>query len=118
LLAKAIAIIDDEVDLATLFREVLEMEGFKVCTFTDPLEAFDKLQKRTEEYAIVISDYEMPTMNGNELCNKLIRLNPKPKVILISAYDNVECNISKFTFLHKPIPIARLLKIVKETLAK
>ena len=47
------------------------------------------LRKRTEEYAIVISDYEMPTMNGNELCNKLISLNPKLKVILISAYDNV-----------------------------
>ena len=70
-------------------------EGFKVCTFTDPLEAFDRLQKRTEEYAIVISDYKMPTMNGNKRCNKLIRLNPKLKVILISAYDNVKCNISK-----------------------
>jgi DNA-binding NtrC family response regulator len=34
--AKAIAIIDDEVDLVNLFQEVLENNGFKVCVFTDP----------------------------------------------------------------------------------
>jgi DNA-binding NtrC family response regulator len=60
----------------------------------------------------------MPNLNGHELCTKRKQLNPQLEVILISAYDSIDCNTSKFTFLNKPISIAQLLKIVKETLAK
>ena len=42
------------------------MNGYKVCTFTDPTDALDKLQNQIENYALVISDYRMPAMNGNE----------------------------------------------------
>lgn len=39
-------------------------------------------------------------------------------IILMSAYESIEYDISKCTFLLKPIQIAKLLKTVKETLAK
>ena len=117
-MSKAIAIIDDEIDLITLFREALEMNGFQVNTFTDPFEAYNKLQRSLEEYSLVISDFRMPRMNGNELCTKLMSINSQLKVILMSAYHDVEYDKSKFTFISKPMPIAKLLKIVNETLAK
>jgi FixJ family two-component response regulator len=60
----------------------------------------------------------MPAMNGNDLCTKLMRLNPELKIILMSAYEDVQCDTSKFRFLNKPISITRLLKIVKENLLK
>jgi two-component SAPR family response regulator len=60
----------------------------------------------------------MPTMNGNELCTKLKNINPELQVILISAYEDVQCDKSKITFIRKPIPIAQLLKVVKETLTE
>ena len=44
--AKAIAIIDDEVDLVNLFHEALEKNGFKVCAFIDPVQAFTTLEKK------------------------------------------------------------------------
>ena len=56
ILSKAIAIIDDEIDLVTLFREILEMEGLQVCTFTDPVEDYNKLKHNLKEYSLVISD--------------------------------------------------------------
>jgi DNA-binding NtrC family response regulator len=117
-LSKAIAIIDDEIDLITLFREALEMNGFQVYTFTDPLEAYNTLQGSLEEYSLVLSDFRMPRMNGNELCTKLMSINSQLKVILMSAYPDVEYDKSKFTFISKPMPIAKLLKTVNETLAK
>jgi len=117
-LSKAIAIIDDEIDLVTLFREILENEGLQVCTFTDPVEAYNKLKHSLKEYSLVISDYKMPKMNGNELCTKLISINSQLKVILISAYQDVEYDKSRFTFIRKPMPISKLLKIVYETLTK
>lgn len=117
-MSKAIAIIDDEIDLVTLFREILENEGLHVCTFTDSVEAYNILKHTLKEYSLVISDYKMPKMNGNELCTKLISINSQLKVILMSAYQDVEYDRSRFTFIRKPMPISKLLKIVYETLAK
>ena len=45
---KAIAIIDDEADLVNLFQEILENNGFKVCTFTDPIQAYNTLEKKSK----------------------------------------------------------------------
>jgi DNA-binding NtrC family response regulator len=116
--AKAIAIIDDEADLVYLFQEALENNGFKVCTFTDPIQAYNLIQKNPNDFGLILSDYRMPVMNGNELCTKLMRINSKFKVILMSAYDNIEDDISKFTFMKKPTTIANLLQIVKNTIAE
>jgi two-component system phosphoglycerate transport system response regulator PgtA len=118
MLTKAIAIIDDELDLVNLYKEALEMNGYKVCTFTDPTDALDKLQNQLGNYALVISDYSMPAMNGNDLCTKLMNLNPKLKIIIISAFQDVECDNSKFILLNKPILISQLLKTVKENLTE
>jgi len=116
--AKAIAIIDDEADLVDLFQEILESDGFKVCAFTDPIEAYNHIQKYPNNYGLILSDYRMPVMNGIELCTKLMRINSEFKVILMSAYENIEDDISKFKFMRKPITIANLLQIVKNTLTE
>ncbi len=116
--AKAIAIIDDEADLVDLFQEILESDGFKVRAFTDPIQAYNHIQKNPNDYDLILSDYRMPVMNGNELCTKLMRINSEVKVILMSAYENIEDDISKFKFMRKPITIANLLQIVKNTIAE
>ena len=88
--AKAIAIIDDEVDLVNLFHEALKNNGFKVYSFTDSIEAFNYMKRNLNDYGLILSDYRLPSMNGNELCTKLISINPELKVILMSAYDNIK----------------------------
>ena len=69
--AKAIVIIDDEPDLVNLFREALESDGFKVCSFTDPIQANNHIQKNPDYYGLILSDYRMPVMNDMELWYKL-----------------------------------------------
>ncbi len=114
--AKTIAIIDDEVDVVNLFQEALEKNGFKVCAFTDPIQAFNTLEKKIQEYGLILSDFRMPNLNGHELCTKLILLNPELEVILMSAYDIMECDTSKFMIVKKPILIAQLLQIIRDNL--
>ncbi|HET7642991.1 MAG TPA: response regulator [Nitrososphaeraceae archaeon] len=116
--AKAIAIIDEEADLVNLFSEALKLNHFKVCGFTNPLEALNHIEKNPEQYGLVISDFKMPVMNGNELCTKLININPNFKVILMSAYADVKYDKERFLFVNKPIPIAQLLGLVKEQLSE
>ena len=115
--AKTIAIIDDEADLVDLFQEILESDGFKVCAYTDPIQAYNHIQKNPNDYGLILSDYRMSVMNGNELCTKLMRINSQFKVILMSAYENIE-DVSKFKFMRKLTTIANLLQIVKNTIAE
>ena len=118
MVTKAIAIIDDEVDLVELFQEALENNGFKVSTFIDPIQAFNTLEKIIQELGLILSDFRMPNLNGYELCTKLTQLNPELEVIIMSAYDTLECDTSRFTFIKKPILIAQLLQIVRNSLTK
>jgi DNA-binding NtrC family response regulator len=116
MLTKAIVVIDDEADLVNLFTEALKLNSFKVCAFTNPLEALNHIEKNPEDYGLVISDFKMPVMNGNELCTKLTNINPNLKVILMSAYPDIKYDKEKFLFVNKPIPITQLIKLAKETL--
>lgn len=115
---KSIAIIDDDIDITDLFKDILEDDGYTVVAFTDSIAALNHIQDNPEEFGLVISDYRMPQMNGYELCTKLIEFNPNLKVILISAYDLLERDNAKFTFLHKPISIAKLVSVVNEAISK
>ena len=47
--AKAISIIDDEVDLVNLFYEACKNNGFKVCRFTDSIEAFNYIKRNPND---------------------------------------------------------------------
>jgi DNA-binding NtrC family response regulator len=118
LLAKSIAIVDDDANIADLFKDVLEDDGYTVVTFYDSITALNYIHEKPKEFGLVISDYRMPKMNGYELCTKLIHLNSDLKVILISAYDVLERDNPTFTFLHKPISIAKLVSVVNEAISK
>jgi DNA-binding NtrC family response regulator len=100
----------------TFFSEALKLNSFKVCGFTNPLEALNHIQKNPEDYGLVISDFKMPIMDGNELCTKLISINPNLKVILMSAFSDVKYDREKFLFVNKPISISHLIGVAKEHL--
>jgi DNA-binding NtrC family response regulator len=119
LLAKVIAVIEDEIDVLYLYQEVLENEGYTVFAYNDPIEAINTIQQMPEEFGLVISDYRMPLINGFEVCTKLIELNPELKVVIISAFDLLEEDRNpKFTFINKPITIAKLISVVNEAVSK
>jgi DNA-binding NtrC family response regulator len=116
MLTKAIVIIDDEADVVNLFSEALKLNSFKVCAFTNPLEALNNIEKNPEDYGLVISDFKMPVMDGNELCTKLTNINPNLKVILMSAYSDIKYNKEKFLFVNKPVSITRLIELAQKHL--
>ena len=57
--------------MVDLFQEALESDGYKVCGFIDPVQAFSTLEKKIQEYGLILSDYRMPNLNSYELCTKL-----------------------------------------------
>ncbi|HET7644377.1 MAG TPA: response regulator [Nitrososphaeraceae archaeon] len=111
----SIAIVDDEPDLLVLFSEVLQMNGYQVCKFTDSLEALDQIGKNPSKYNLIITDFRMPGLNGYQLIIKLKEQNPNLKTILMSAFTDVQYDNS-ITFISKPILLSQLVMVVKKTL--
>jgi DNA-binding NtrC family response regulator len=114
-----IAIVDDEPDLAYLFRDALsQIPDARVFAFSDPLLALEHIRTNSENYQCVISDYRTPSITGIELLTKIQEINPRIKRILISAFD-IQDEVSKNSecideFLPKPITMAAMIEHVKK----
>ena len=62
-------IVDDDEDITNLFQTFLEYDGYKVDTFTDPIDALYSFRKNI--YDLGLLDLKMPKMNGIILSRKL-----------------------------------------------
>ena len=72
---KIVVLIDDEQMILDSMEMVFEDEGFKVVTFAKPLEAVEFLINPENKYDCVVSDINMPKMNGFQLLEKFRPLN-------------------------------------------
>ncbi|OGV48987.1 MAG: hypothetical protein A2017_17405 [Lentisphaerae bacterium GWF2_44_16] len=87
---KKILVIDDSITVRELERHLLENKGYKVETAVDGIDGWNAL--RTDNYDIVITDIDMPRMNGFELVEKIkshAKLRSIP-VMIVSYKDREE----------------------------
>lgn len=84
--AFAIMVVDDEEELALLFKTFLERSGYESISFTDPLLALAHFSKNHKKYHLVITDLRMPRLNGIELANKVREYSKTVKILLITAF--------------------------------
>jgi DNA-binding NtrC family response regulator len=113
---KSIAIVDDEEDIVTLFTEVLQENGHKVKGFTSPIIILDYVHQHPDDFSLIIVDYRMSPLQGSELANKISAINPKIKMILITAYDDIPNNDLNLEIVKKPISLSKLLQIIQQYL--
>jgi len=114
-----IAIIDDEPDLACLFKEALsQIDGAEVFAFTDPLLALEHFLTNHQNYMVIISDYRMPTMTGMELLSKIKDVNPAVTRIMMSAFEIQDELFQEYNcidkFLQKPVLMTALIDEVRK----
>lgn len=83
-----VLVLDDDFDLASLVKLILKKRGFKnVFAFTDPLLALEHFRINHKDYSLIISDIRMPIMNGFEFVGKAREINPKVKILLMTAFE-------------------------------
>src|SRR5919205_322453 len=80
-----ILLVDDEPDIALVFRTVLKDEGFKVDSFTDPQLALYNFKPNL--YDLVILDIKMPNISGFRLYREIKKIDPKVKVCFLTASE-------------------------------
>jgi len=121
---RLVAIIDDEIDIANLFRDSLNgIEDTLVYTFTNPLIALEHFTNNKHEYSLIISDLKMPQISGIEFIKKVKEANPLVRTILMSAFEINDPLFEEYKkteiingFLQKPVRLKELRSIVEQHL--
>jgi DNA-binding response OmpR family regulator len=85
-LKKRILLVDDEIDVISLFKMVLEMNGFEVDAYTDPVAALSDF--KANSYGLALLDIRMPNVNGFELYKKIREVDNNIKACFITAYED------------------------------
>jgi len=114
---KRILVVDDEENTRIGLSKLLSQEGFEVESAANGNDALDLLgQKKVN---LVISDINMPDMNGLVFLRELSRKFPSTSVIMITAYGGVESyleamNLGAYEYLHKPVRMDELRSVMKK----
>ena len=116
-----ILLVDDHQVFSSSLKMVLETNNYEVNRVSEAKQAI-KFLKATP-YDVVITDIEMPEMNGVELIKEIkLELNKKPKIIVLTSYKKILLFKKLFAlgidgFLSKNISQFELLKALSKVLA-
>lgn len=116
-----ILVADDEVTSVAIMKRVLEDSGYTVSTVTDGKMALAKLKQF--EFDVLVTDINMPGLNGIQLIKEAIEVESDIIVILITAYATIKSaveaiKLGAFDYLTKPINKEELLLAVTRGLEK
>ena len=112
---RRILVVDDEENARIALSKILAHEGYDVASARNGFEALNYL--RGKEVELIITDIHMPEMNGLAFLRELNRNHSTSKVIMITAYGEVESyieamNLGAFEYINKPVKVDELKKII------
>ena len=118
---KKVLIVDDESELRTLTKEVLELSNFSTIEAEDGMKAYRLLLEYHDVIDLVLLDMRLPGMDGESLIQKINQLQNNPKIIIISACknyfsNNYLLNNNIYKYLIKPFGLKVLMDAVCEAM--
>jgi CheY-like chemotaxis protein len=107
---------DDGEILAMLSAAIKTMTGAEVECYDSPQCALSAFAATPGKYRLVITDYEMPEMNGAELCRRMRAISPSQEILLATGsgrFTEEEAYQNGFTaLLKKPFPLEALRETI------
>ena len=115
----SILVVDDEENITSLLKDILEDEGFNVDVAYSLHSAKEKLRER--DYDIVFLDVWLPDGEGTDLIHFIKEINPITKIIMISGHANIPIAVKAlkegaFDFLEKPISTDTILAVLEKAI--
>ena len=115
--ALRILVVDDEDFIRVILTEILTEEGYAVTTASDGEQAVELLERQT--FDLVITDLQMPGLDGTEVLRAAKRIDPTYPVIMITGYPSKETVARSVReeaadYITKPFNV----QVVRDTVAK
>lgn len=112
---------DDEPGIIRVEAAILERIGYTVTSHTSSIKALEAFRGQPQEFDLVITDYSMPKMAGDQMALELLKINPDTKIILCTGFsDDITKETAEQqgirTILTKPVAKKDLAQKIKDIL--
>lgn len=117
--AAKVLVLDDESCIADLLSEMLRLLGFSPTPCCSPVKALEILAQ--QDFDVVLSDYRMPQMNGDEFFRRAVAANPSLRTRIVFLTGDIMTEETRRLFaggrsrhLSKPFDIATVQKVISD----
>ncbi|MBZ5582569.1 MAG: PAS domain S-box protein [Acidobacteriia bacterium] len=120
---ETVLVVDDEEIVRKTARNALQMYGYTVLAARDGQEGVELFRKHKDQIDLVLLDYTMPVMGGEEALRRIKELQPDAKVLLSSGFNEVE-TVKRFSgqglagFIQKPYAASELIRRIRGALGE
>ena len=116
-MAETVLIVDDDKNLRTVLRDLLEDAGYCVEEAASGAEAMKAVSKNC--YPIIMMDYNLTDKTGIEVIQEIRKINTESKILMMTAHASLDTAIqaiqeSVYDFLIKPVDFRNLLRVLKK----
>ncbi len=115
---KTILVVEDDIDLVGIYKEILELHDFDVHIALNGEEGVEKF-KQTKP-SLVIMDADMPVLNGYEAFKQIKEINKNANVIIVTGFSELEpknqevIKLGLIKVISKPLGVDELLNLAKK----
>lgn len=114
---------EDHKELRENTSDILRNFFKTVTSVKDGKEALELYKNNINSYDIILSDIQMPKINGVDLTKEIYKVNPHQTIIILSAYDESKyllplVNLGIEHFIKKPINYPEFMSVLLKTSKK
>lgn len=116
-----ILLADDDAAMLDLVSRALATDGHTVVTAHDGQDALDKATTASPAFEVLISDVQMPILDGISLAEALLKTNPALRIILMSGLQSEMVRAGQIKaqtnrFLLKPFTLEQIRSTIRQVL--
>lgn len=120
-MGRQVLCVDDDPLVLQVTRIALERNGYQVLTAADGIEAIARFEREREEIALVVLDWLLPGLTGEEVAPRLMAIDPEVRILVTSGQYcasvlSVVVREGVYDFLPKPYSPAQLIGAVEHAL--
>jgi DNA-binding NtrC family response regulator len=116
-----VLVVDDEPRQRDILQMILEAEGYETIAAGNGRQALQAAQ--AQAFDVVLTDLKMPDLNGIELLGEILKLQPVPLVVLMTAHGTIDSAVDAmrkgaFDYLTKPLEKDQLLMVLRRAMER
>lgn len=113
-----ILLVEDDPDLISIYKEILELHGYELQTANNGQEAVEKF--RDTNPSLVIMDGDMPILDGYDAFKQIKEIDKNAKVVIVTGYSQLEPKNQQavkeglIKVISKPLGVDELISLAKQ----